>query len=53
MDIVVIFAVIFIGVLLLKSAAGIFKFLIKIAIYAAIGYGIYKLLIYFHLFPIN
>lgn len=53
MDIVVLLAIIFIGILLLKSAAGIFKFLIKIAIYSAIGYGIYKLLIYFGLFPVN
>ncbi len=53
MDIIGLLVIILIGILLLKSAAGIFKFLIKIAIYSAIGYGIYKLLIHFGLFPVN
>lgn len=53
MDIIVLIAIVLIGLLLLKSAAGIFKLLLKIAIYAAIGYGIYRLLLHFGLFPIN
>lgn len=53
MDIIVLVAIILIGVLLLKSAAGIFKLLLKIAIYAATGYGIYRALLHFGLFPVN
>ncbi|MBW7873144.1 MAG: hypothetical protein LC102_05105 [Ignavibacteriales bacterium] len=37
---------IIIGLFFVKSAAGLVKFVIKIAIYALIGYAVYKGLIY-------
>ncbi len=46
MEIIFIVAAIVIGLLVLKSVAGIFKFAIKIAIYALIGLAVYRGLVY-------
>jgi hypothetical protein len=53
MDIITLAVIVVVCIVLLKSAAGIFKLLLKIAIYSAIGYGIYRGLVYLGLFPIN
>lgn len=46
MEIIFIVAAIVIGLLFLKSVAGIVKFALKIAIYALIGLAVYRGLVY-------
>ncbi len=46
MELILIAAAVIIGLLVLKSVAGVLKFAIKIAIYALIGLAVYRGLVY-------
>lgn len=46
MDVIVIAVLVVVGLLILKSVAGMFKFALKIAIYALIGLAVYRGLVY-------